>query len=395
MTLSQLLRYLSIDPVSLSLKEKGIAACAGFIAILSTGLLTRAYAPEQSAILVASMGASAAILFAIPGSPLAQPWPFAGGQLLSAVIGVSCAAYIEDIAFAAATSAGLAILLMLFFRCLHPPGAATALAPVLSGTRHTIPDLDFVMIPVGANVLLMLILAWLINGYILRRNYPARLAPPPKKTEPQQASEKLSGISQSDVEQVTRHLDHFLDIGNNELLKLFNRLQLLAFQKQSAQLSCGDIMQRDIVTVEYSTEVETAWSLMHERQLKALPVLDSTRRVIGIVTRYDFLKNLKMTPYRSFQEKWLAFVKTSPTVATDKPEAVGHIMTRKVKTLPATCHIAELLPLVVDEGHHHVPIVDAENRFVGMVFQSRLMSALFHQIHCTPPPPTSHKETQN
>lgn len=380
MRLPDFLRYLTNDPVSLSKKEKAITALASFFAILLTGLITRSFAPEQSAILVASMGASAAILFAISSSPLAQPWPFAGGQLVSALVGVTCAAYIDDLALAASAAAGTAILLMLALRCLHPPGAATALAPVLSGTHHTTPDFDFVLIPVGINVLMMLLLAWLINRLILRRSYPARLTPAKQADKQPQTHGNLVAITARDVEQVTRNLDHFLDIGNDELLKLFTHLQLLSFQNQTGKLSCGEIMLRDIVTAEYDTKVEVAWTLMHEQSLKALPVLDSNRRVIGIVTRYDFLKNLKLTPYRSFQEKWLNFVKSSSSIHTDKPEAIGHIMTRKVRTLSADAHIAELVPLIVDEGHHHIPVVDTENRFVGMVFQSRLLSALFNQV---------------
>ena len=138
-------------------------------------------------------------------------------------------------------------------------------------------------------------------------------------------------------------------------------------------------MQRNIITVEYATEVEWAWTLMHEHHLKVLPVLDKSKRVIGIVTHYDFLKHIKLTPYQSFQEKWLSFIKPSLDVTTQKPEVMGHIMTRKVKTLPADAHIAELVPLVVNEGHHHVPIIDDEGRFVGLVFQSSLLTALFNQ----------------
>lgn len=137
-------------------------------------------------------------------------------------------------------------------------------------------------------------------------------------------------------------------------------------------------MQNHIVTAEYATEVEAAWVLMHSQQLKVLPVLDRTRRVIGIVTRYDFFKNLQLTPYQSFQDKWLAFIKSTPDTHTTKPEALGHIMTRQVKTLPSSAHIAELLPLIVNEGHHHIPITDADGRFIGLVFQSRLISALFN-----------------
>jgi len=374
------LRYLTIEPVNLSRKEKTIAAFAGFAAILATALMTRAWAGQQAAVLVASMGASAAILFAIPSSPLAQPWPFAGGQIVSALTGVVCAAYIDYIPLAAATAAGSAILLMLLLRCLHPPGAATALAPVLAGNQTALPDFDFVLAPVCVNVLLMLISAWLINRLVLRRDYPVRIQAADKITRQEKTQDNLVGISRSDVEQVTRSFNHFLDIGNEELLQLFTRLQLLSFQKQAGSVTCGDIMLSDVVTVEYATEVEEAWALMYERQIKVLPVLDKSRRVIGIVTRYDFLKNLKLVPHRSFQEKWLAFVKRTPGDTTDKPEAIGHIMTRNVQTLPAKADIAELLPLIVNEGHHHIPVIDDDGRFLGMVFQSRVLSALFNRV---------------
>jgi CBS domain-containing membrane protein len=138
-------------------------------------------------------------------------------------------------------------------------------------------------------------------------------------------------------------------------------------------------MQRNIVTVEYATEVESAWSLMQQSQLKVLPVLDRSRRVIGIVTQYDFMKNLQLTPHADLQHNWLAFIKRTPAISTDKPEAIGHIMTRKVKTLSASTPFSELIPLLLIEGHRHVPIVDDEQRFVGMVSQTNLISALFNR----------------
>src|SRR6218665_1967849 len=67
------------------------------LGIALTGLLSAvALGPEASAIwLMAPMGASAVLLFAVPSSPLAQPWSIVGGNLVSAVIGVSCAMLID------------------------------------------------------------------------------------------------------------------------------------------------------------------------------------------------------------------------------------------------------------------------------------------------------------
>ena len=380
MMMKAIFQPFAIAPDPLTFLEKCLAGLLCLIAIFLTATLTQVSSPGDSAVLIASMGASAVILFAVPGSPMAQPWPFLGGQMLSALIGVCAAHYVADNVKASALAVGLSVLLMLLLRCLHPPGAATALAPVLADSASQAwPDFGFLLVPVAMNVACMLVIALVINHLILHREYPAKTPEQRLAYQQKNRTGNLAGISQADIVQATQGYHQFLDVGADDLCQILTRLQLQAFQNNYGLKSCGDIMQRGIITVEYATEVEAAWALMHEHGLKVLPVLDKTRRVIGIVTRYDFLKNLKLTPYQAFQEKWLWFIKPSPELTTNKPEAIGHIMTRKVKTLPASAHIAELVPLVVNEGHHHVPIVDDAGRFIGLVFHSRLLSALFNQ----------------
>ncbi len=356
-----------------------MATITCLIAIFATAWVSQATA-GHAPVLLASMGASAVILFVVHSSPLAQPWPFLGGHMLSGAIGVGVAFYVGDPTLASALAVGFAVLAMLFLRCLHPPGAATALVPVLNAadTSMSGPDVAFLLAPLGLNVALMLFLSLIINRLILRRPYPASIKLRPA-SDSRQIPDNLLGISQADIEQATQDFNQFIDIGADDLCQIFTRLQLLYFEKQHGSITCGEIMQTSIITTDYAAEVESVWMLMYEQNLKVVPVLDRARRVIGIVTRYDFLKNLKMTPYANFQDKWLAFIKRSSSISTDKPEAIGHIMTRKVKTLPASAHIGELIPLVVREGHHHVPIVDHENRFVGLVFQTHLVAALFNQ----------------
>jgi CBS domain-containing membrane protein len=358
-------------------REKWIGVLACWAAISLTAWLSQL--AGSALVLVASMGASAVILFVIPSSPLAQPWAFFGGQFVSALMGVFAAAYVADQALAAGLAVGGAVLGMMVLRCLHPPGAATALVPVLAGLDHLQPGFAFILNPLGINVALMLLLALLINRLVLGRDYPIRNVPGSSAAHRDDTPAGLLGVDAADIEQATRGFDHFIDIGTEELRQIFIRLQLLHFQKNQGTMRCGEIMQTKVITLEYATEVESAWLQMHRDHLKAMPVLDRSRRVIGIVTQHDFLKNLQLTHYQSFQEKWLAFIRRTPKVSTDKPEAIGHIMTRKVNTLAAEAPIAELIPLVVDQGHTHVPIVDSQDRFVGMVTQTQLMAALFNQ----------------
>jgi CBS domain-containing membrane protein len=56
---------------------------------------------------------------------------------------------------------------------------------------------------------------------------------------------------------------------------------------------------------------------------------------------------------------------------------VGQIMTPDVITAKASTPIVELVPLMANAGMHHIPIIDDEGRFVGMVSQSDLLASLY------------------
>lgn len=121
--------------------------------------------------------------------------------------------------------------------------------------------------------------------------------------------------------------------------------------------------------------------MMHKQKLKAMPVIDRARRVIGIVTWNDFFKFVSLGAYENFQDKFRAFIRRTPDISTDKPESVGHIMSASVTVMPETTHIVELIALMSSqgEGYRQIPIVNGENRLVGMVYQANLIAALYDE----------------
>ena len=51
-------------------------------------------------------------------------------------------------------------------------------------------------------------------------------------------------------------------------------------------------------------------------------------------------------------------------------------MTRKVRVASVDRHLAELIPLFGGGGHHHIPIIDAGGRLVGVIAPSDVVAAL-------------------
>ena len=230
----------------------------------------------------------------------------------------------------------------------------------------------------------MLVMAIAINRWVLRYEYP---------TIPHQAENKKhkhgtliqpsqsTGISEQDLEQALENMDMFMDVSTGDLSRLLTDAQVQSFKRYRGNTTCADIMVKNVLTVEYGTEVEEAWKIMHGKKLKAMPVIDRAGRVIGIITWNDFFKFINVGANETFREKFRAFIRRTPDVTTDKPESVGHIMTTSVSVLPESTHIADLIPLMSNQGYRQIPIVNSENRLVGMVYQANLIAALYNESH--------------
>lgn len=375
-------KHLTIDPVNLSIKFKLLSLFACFCSIFFIALVTKIISPWPGyPMIVASMGASAIILFFISSSPLAQPWPLVGGQLVSAAVGMACALNISEISTAAATAVGGSVLLMLSFRCLHPPAAATSLTPIMAGQSITSLGYSFVLVPVAVNVITLLVLAVIINRWVMGRDYPSPL--PVKKTSRQRhtISEPSHhiGFSEQDLNLALEENDVFVDMTHAQLSRLLSQAEMNSFKRLKGNILCADVMVKETFAVEFGTEVEQAWHIMRSNHLKAMPVIDRARRVIGIITWNDFFKFIDLDAYESFQEKFRRFIRHTPDLKASKPESVGLIMTSTVVTLSDTSHIANLVSLMSIQGHRQIPIVNAEQRLVGMVFQANLIAALYNE----------------
>jgi CBS-domain-containing membrane protein len=190
-------RFAGIGTNSTGHLEKWVSGAGGLAGILGVLLVSQAYLGlGGSAGLVASMGASAVLLFAVPHGPLSQPWAVLGGHLVSAFIGVACVKLNIQPLLASALAVALAISAMYYLRCIHPPGGATALTAVAGGNAVHALGFNYVLTPVLLNVCVILSVAMVFNWPFPWRRYPAVWARtqhrPPTTAAGEQPDERFS-----------------------------------------------------------------------------------------------------------------------------------------------------------------------------------------------------------
>jgi CBS-domain-containing membrane protein len=215
-----LLSGLGVELIEVSATEKVIAALGGGLSILTLFGLSRWAMPDAGATpIVASMGASAVLLFAVPHGQLSQPWSVILGHGLSAVIGVFCANNISQPMIAAACATGFAIGVMHQLKCIHPPGGATAFTAVMGGGAIHDLGYKFVVFPVLTNAVVMVLLAILINSAFKWRRYPAVLNQPTQPRPP--ATPGAAPVpTHEEVIAAIKSLDSFVDISEEDLIRL-------------------------------------------------------------------------------------------------------------------------------------------------------------------------------
>ena len=219
--------------------------------------------------------------------------------------------------------------------------------------------------PILLNVLILLLAAVVYNA-LTGRKYPH-----PQRV--QVSSEIAAGaFTSSDVDAALSHYNQVLDVSRADLEGLLHLAGRAAFQRTLGDLRCADIMSKPPFAVEAGVSLKDAWALMRAEQIKALPVVDPQRLVIGIVTVADFMRLANLDLHEGLGQRLRTLVKGR----SGQPASVGEIMSHPVQTAHVAQHAMDLVPLFSHGGHHHIPIVDAGAHLVGVITQTDLVRTL-------------------
>jgi CBS domain-containing membrane protein len=332
-----------------------IIACVGAVfGIALTGLISAwVIGPDANIpLMVAPMGASAVLVFAVPASPLAQPWSTFGGNVVSAFMGVIAAKLIGEPMIAAGVAVGLAIGMMSLTRCLHPPGGAAAVTAVLGGPGVIAAGFSFPLVPVALNAALLVALGWGIHK-LTRRTYPHRPAPPKAPPTADPAPTERVGFSRQDVDAALAEIGEGFDIRREDLDRLIYEVERRALVRAHGDLACAQIMSRDVLTVAPDTRPADAIALLIDNRVRLLPVVDAAGRVVGSV-------GLRELAGRDVAD-------------------VGAAMSEPLTARPEDPAVALTRGLTHGEARAAV-IVDAERRLLGLVTQTDLLAAMAHEL---------------
>lgn len=324
--------------------------------------------------LVAPFGATAVLLFAVPNSPLAQPWSAIVGNTVAALVGVAMCLVVADPALRIALAVGLAITATILCRAIHPPAGAVAMTAAMS--PDAVADLGFwfALAPIGLGTASLVMLAT-VYARLTGRHYPFRHFDDPstRGTEDRTPTERL-GLSEDELAGILERYSQSFNLGLEDLAQLIGAAELQAAAQASGPLTARDIMSRDLVTVSPKTALGEIADIFRTRRFTSLPVVGPDATFLGVIFQMHLIDRARADALR-LDRGYVQALKRLLDRDREKPVKASDIMSVAGPRVTTNTPIGALLPMMADGDTDAVPVVEY-GKIVGIVTRTDLVAAL-------------------
>lgn len=143
-------------------------------------------------------------------------------------------------------------------------------------------------------------------------------------------------------------------------------------------MKVGDVMTRQVITIERDAPVQRAIRLLLQNRISGLPVVDATGRLEGIVTEGDFLHRAETGTQRR-RPRWVEFLIGPGKLASEYVQThsrfVADVMTTDAYTVTEDTSLEEVVRLMEKHRVKRFPVVKGD-KVVGIISRANLLRAL-------------------
>jgi CBS domain-containing membrane protein len=328
--------------------------------------------------LVAPLGATSVLLFAVPNSPLAQPWSAIVGNTVAALVGVAVCLLVDDPTLRIAVAVGLAIAATILARAVHPPAGAVAMTAAMSPDAVHHLGFWFGLAPIATGTVSLVLVAIAYAKFTGRR-YPFRQFDDANQhgTHDADPSERL-GLSETELSGILERYRQSFNLGVEDLARLIGAAELQAAAHHADVLAAADIMSRNLITVNADTELADVADLFRKHRFTSLPVVDAHGKFLGIIFQVHLISRAREDAFR-LNRAFIPALRRLVDRKRDKPVLAVDLMRVAVPRALATTPLGVLLPMMGDSDVDAVPILEY-GKLIGIVTRTDLIAALARKL---------------
>ena len=182
-------------------------------------------------------------------------------------------------------------------------------------------------------------------------------------------------ISDEDLREALKEMRTYVDVTEEDLKKIYSIALRHARERLAQKIPVGDIMTKRVVTAKRNSDIHEVSALLSENRISGLPVVDEGNHVIGVVSEADILSMAGMEKGHTFKDI-LRHILGEPLPKRKHGETVGEIMSSPAITTSAEADIREVAGILESKRIKRLPVVDGENRLLGIISRGDIVRAM-------------------
>jgi CBS-domain-containing membrane protein len=185
----------------------------------------------------------------------------------------------------------------------------------------------------------------------------------------------LNEICDEDVAAAVRELKLSLTLSSEDLQKIYSIACRHAQARLASAMRVRDAMTRDVLSVSKYDDISNAVKLLAGKNISGLPVVDRENRVVGVVSEADVVSMVGSRRAHTFKELMRSIV-GHPLPERKMGHLVGDIMTSPAVSVNPETEISEAVRLMGGHRIRRLPVVDKDQRLVGLISRSDIVKAM-------------------
>jgi CBS-domain-containing membrane protein len=187
--------------------------------------------------------------------------------------------------------------------------------------------------------------------------------------------EYCNAPSEEDLRAALKEMRTYVDITEEDLRKVYEIALRHARERFESSMPVRDIMTKNVVATTRDADLHEAARLLSENRISGMPVIDDSKRVIGVISEADLLVLAGMTREHTFKDI-LRGLLGQPLPSGKIGSTVGDIMSFPPITSKADDAVGEVAKIFDERRIKRLPVVDDNGKLLGIISRADIVRAI-------------------
>ena len=187
-----------------------------------------------------------------------------------------------------------------------------------------------------------------------------------------------SQLSEEDIYEAMKDVSGYLDVTPGDLKEIYSHAYQHALERIRNSIRASDLMTREVFTVFGETPLGKVAELMAQKGISGVPVIDSERHVLGVISEKDFSRYMGNNRSNNLMTIIADCINNQCCVAMAvRPRKGKDIMTAPAITVGEDAALGAITHLMASNDINRVPVVDSAGRLSGIISRADIVRLSF------------------